>query len=380
MRARAFAGVAVGVGCVVTGLLAAPLLGGSTKPENQKRKTSMSVSGSGRPVSTLNLHAAPLSLRDGAVGVDNLALVEDRGSPGLLASTGDGAGAATVLHLYRPGAAASPPGSALTAEATFTLPASLSPPQWTAAISGAPAPASPAASVVLSQPGSAMSPLVFWRSGTSQIEPVTPKGLRVFSAPRLVRHEASALVVAIEGEERGDRVVLLSAGAPGAPAWTERLLSTPEGGRLGAAVLVRRAEGYILVFTTPVTAGDRGARTRARPPFGTVSLGAIHVLPLDRGFAPAGKAAPLQGAEPVYELDADVDGDRLLILGTTRAGYEVAVARFTGPSLEVVARGQEHLSSPAVAPTVLALGGAGSFALLQPAHNTSPARILQGRL
>lgn len=337
----------------------------------------------------LGLQATSLSLQ-GAEPVWHVELVADHGPPGLVTSS-SGARGETILRLYHLGMETPPAAATRQAApvsvyaATFTLPASMSVPQWTASmLDGAPSAGGvPSATIVMTQPGSAMSPLALWRSNDAAQGPtrITPDdGLRVFSAPRFVKHapdKAPGPATAIEAGAKADVVVRLDPPSGNAHAFTAHVLFAPVGGRVHAAVLARASFGHVLFFKIPSAGAD--ARPRPRPPFGDVSIGTVEAVRFDRDGKVIGAPVVIPMPEPCYEFDADLDGDRLLVIGTTRAGYAVTAARFDGPRLVVVGQGERALATPAVAPALLATGGAVVFALLQSAPNAAPT-VIYGRL
>ena len=289
-----------------------------------------------------------------------------------------GPGGASTAGPASPDAPSPTPASgapSLAPASELVLPAQLSPPQWSAHLEP-----DGSLAVALSRPGSAMSPLVFLRASTGTTSPLTPEGMRVFASPRFVKRASSPVpVVAIESRDHDDAVVLLSPTA-GYGSWSERVLPTPNASTVQAAVLGAIRDGYLLLYKT--SAGVRARpdlRTRRRPPNTEVSLGTVQALRLDASLAPVGEASPWFDATPMYEFDADVEGDRVVLLGTTPTGYVLTEGRLSGGGLAPVARVERHVAEALCAPAVQIGRAPVHFAVLENG-NTPATAVLYGHL
>lgn len=313
---------------------------------------------------------APLTLAPPArlalsvsASVDQLALLARDGKVNLVASARDGM--PTTIGIYPLGDAVQP---ALVA--SYTPPQDF-PPEWSAVFN-----AGGNLSVGLTDPGSSISPLVHWRSGDASTTPISrPPRDRIFHSPRFVRRARGALsVVAIESSDWGEGIILFTASRDG--TWIERTLREPDRGFVHGALLAAVTGGYLLFYKTPIDARvDPAIRVRPRYPSGDLVLGQLHVVRLDDSFAATGPAIAL--SDQLYEFDADVEGDRIVMLATTPSGYFAIEARIAAPGVVLTARADRVLPAEVSAPAVLLMADTIHFAVITDAGRPTAA-ILYG--
>lgn len=262
----------------------------------------------------------------------------------------------------------------------FTLPAQLSKPQWSASVAS-----DDSLSVVLTRPGSAISPLVFWNSGSRQqvaLSAQRPAG--VFDSPRFVRRVqgTGAPAVALESLAASKVVVLFGPPDTGEP-WNYRVLHAPEAGVVQQALAVQSDAGYLLFYKVFVPGGAEVDASGALPSlphplFGSVTQGIVYGIRLDRDFGVAGKAFRPLGGELLFEFDADLVGERVVILGTTASGLVLVGGRMEDDAFVRTERAEGHLPAPLSAPTALIVGSEVYLAVLEQAGSPG-ARILYAR-
>ena len=125
-------------------------------------------------------------------------------------------------------------------------------------------------------------------------------------------------------------------------------------GECAAGMLVTIGSGFVYIFKTPVAGLVRG---------NLISPGRLHVETLDAEMHPTAPATDLFSGI-VFEFDADLAGDKLVIVATTPEGLVVAsaparslIAKFTGQELA----SHSILTNPAI---VTGPSGKATFAAL----------------
>lgn len=270
---------------------------------------------------------------------------------------------------------------ALGSNNVFALPSQLDMPQWSVFIE-----TDASLSVALTRPGSAISPLVFWNSGSKEETVISgrqPGG--IFSGPRFIKRVQNSTppVIAVESYESSKRIALFSRPATNGP-WDYRVLHTPEVGVVQQALAVRSDSGYYLFYKVYVAAGlktDAGGVIPSLPHAhsGSVTQGIVYCVRLSRDFVIVGKPFRPLGDELFFEFDADVEKDQVVILGTSDSGFVLNEGRLVGDSFVRSTRIERDLPSPLSAPAVSITQRGLCIALLE--NTRSPkARVLYTQL
>jgi hypothetical protein len=285
------------------------------------------------------------------------------------------------------------------------VPPQVYPPQWAAVALD-----KDVLSMAVTKPGGASSQLLHWRSDQAAAAAMNSSDtFRVFKAPRAVRQHGGLIgsvgsvgasgsggssgssgssgangsngphrrpmFVAIERRAGAGIVTLFSAGADG--QWTEQALF--QGPAVADPVLAQLGAGWLLLYKTADGAGaGEATRSRQRGTAGPATLGQVHGLRLDAQFKATAPGFVLSSGGPVYEFDADLAGERLVVLGTTPEGYSLAEWRLTPDGIVLEKRADAALPAAAGAPAVLLKGQVVHLTVIE-SIGTAAGRVVHGQ-
>ena len=86
----------------------------------------------------------------------------------------------------------------------------------------------------------------------------------------------------------------------------------------------------------------------------------------------------LSSGGPVYEFDADLADERLVVLGTTPEGYRLTESRLTPDGIVLERRAEAALPAAAGAPAVLLQGQVVHLAVIE-SIGTAAGRVVHGQ-
>jgi len=135
------------------------------------------------------------------------------------------------------------------------------------------------------------------------------------------------------------------------------------------ALVVRCGSGLVLIYK----------RTRPGPVRGSdIFRGVLRCVRLGDGLRPRGSVLAPFGDTTVFELDADVHGDEVVIFATLEAGVALALLRAEGEGLAVVARRSVRHAAELIRPAILAAGGELHVAVVEAAVVQEAERVWTG--
>lgn len=284
------------------------------------------------------------------------------GSPQLLAlsetSTGDNL--LSIVPLEAPDRTASAP----------PLESSLGVPAFDAAASSEPG----RFHLVWPQPGSAFCPLRYRNAAGPELVLTGHYRNGVFTNPRFVRGDAAQplAITAVAYEDSTRATALFADALESGSAMYRKLPRAPEG-MIEQSLLLKIQSDYFLLLK--VRSGPaEAARTDGTGT--TVQTGRLYLIPVTESLESGGPLTKPLGDTPIYEFDAAVSGNRVVLVATTAAGVTVATgaaAKFRiAWSSTVEAPVPVAILSPAVA---LSTSGATTIAALA-GLGTPQARVL----
>jgi hypothetical protein len=303
-----------------------------------------------------NLKLAPMAIHN-AAAVLSIRLLSDGGrvALGALVEGPGGSNLIQVIPLANPGEyLALPP-----LESPFGWPS------WD--ISG---PAMGALAAVWTKPGSALCPLGYRSPAGKDIVLTGRYPAGIFQKPRFLRSSLNSApaVTALAFQTTGRVLVLFSGSLESGNA--PYIPLPPAGsGLIEDGLLLGDREGFYLLAKLRVPAAlkpDRAGRIPERKYGGeTPQPGVLYCSRLNEEFQPEGVPFQPFGDTPIFEVDAELSGDRLFVLATTEKGY---IAGAAGPKEVYFLRSMtSEVAVPAelVSPVLLGVKGAVYSAVIE---------------
>lgn len=207
---------------------------------------------------------------------------------------------------------------------------------------------------VWTKPQSASMPLGYHRLGSeSTLLTGRYRTLGVFHYPRFVRGTSRTGITAIKNEDGGKVVALFRDEIETGHAQYLPLATTGPGILLDG-LLLQQGSSYLLL-TKHLFAGPRSP-ARKDITGESINPGLLRCLRLNADLKPVGAATSPIGDTEIFEFDADISGDKLFLLATTKKGYIGAMTTATQQSLHWVTIGDTPSNGDLFSPSVLASG------------------------
>jgi hypothetical protein len=295
----------------------------------------------------------PLSVKD-APAVGGLALVETPRGVQLLSSVtrSAGGGMAETTISSTPIAQAGAPGSPVFVISQLLPP----PPQWDAA----PGPEGGAPFLFTYEMALGATYSVLFNDTKTEASVTAKYPFESFNAPRFVKKfqgNADEVITAIVDKKSA---YLFRRKSDGSYEKQSKLCDCND------ALIVRHKDGYLLFYKVNVPGAVRGT---------LIYPGTLRRVRLDKDFKPEGQSVePLRG-RVIYEFDADVSDERVVVFATSQQGTVLAEAASINEPLKTTAIKEEGSGEALTQPCILATRTHSHLAALENAQ-TGKARVL----
>jgi len=223
-------------------------------------------------------------------------------------------------------------------------------------------------------PTSATLSLGFNKKGSEKINLTGEHKMGVYNNPRFVRGGNSISVTTVFGRSP----VLFNNGFKSGNA---QYLAFPieETDRIKEVMLLNHNNGYLLIYTKDYSQ-DRNRNHAERYLGGGASATTsyLYFLQLDHNFQPLTTKTLLIGNIGIFEFDADISGDNVFLMATTKSGYITAETKITKDNLDWRVSPNISLQTELVSPSVI-IGKNATYAAGIGLSTKQPNQILVGK-